>query len=609
MIPVMALAMLGALMGIPALAGAKPLPAYLSAAAAASVIITTVILAILLVRSKQACDTNSRATRILQDREQELTSAVAALHQTRSELTSQLEEVQAHLDSMEVQLDSLDVMVLAIARDQTVLSLNRKGYETLWRGEEDVIGHNWFDTCLPESVRETARKVFDRLMSGDVKRIEPEDMIVLTGTGEEKTLAMHGKLLKDESGQPEAVLYAGIDVSEERVAQSRDRESRAVTARKSRLRALTEFAADIGSQLDGLLRPLLSLPRDVLEKIKEAGPEADPAAAARVVDKLLTLGQAQKTEKTSLILNELVESFLKSEAFVSLMQTNQGVSVNTNLDPDLLPILASEQRIVAILDISVGSSLASMPNGGALTISTRNLYIGENIEQYEVIPQGEYAVLWVSDNGIGMDNARFDTVFDPSLSLGAEGPNLAEVYATVKEHGGYIQIQSEPGAGCELVLCFPVAREEEVKKKKANMLDLPGGSESILVVDDMDQQRLVATRILTRLGYSVTQAASGREAVALFSAAATEQAKRGDDLQESPFQLLVLDMIMEADFDGLEAYREITRLYPRQKCIIVSGFTESERSREALNIGAGQFVSKPYTIDKLASAVRAELDG
>jgi len=200
-------------------------------------------------------------------------------------------------------------------------------------------------------------------------------------------------------------------------------------------------------------------------------------------------------------------------------------------------------------------------------------------------------------------------VFDPSLSMQATERNLSEVYATVKEHGGYVQIQSEPGAGCELVLCFPVAREEEPMKKKANMLDLPGGSESILVVDDMDQQRMVASRLLNRLGYNVTEAASGREAVALFSAAAAAQANQGGDLQDSPFHLLVLDMIMEVDFDGLDAYREITRLYPKQKCIIVSGFTESERSREALNIGAGQFVSKPYTIQNLAIAIRAELDG
>jgi len=76
----------------------------------------------------------------------------------------------------------------------------------------------------------------------------------------------------------------------------------------------------------------------------------------------------------------------------------------------------------------------------------------------------------------------------------------------------------------------------------------------------------------------------------------------------SPFDLLMCDMIMEEDFDGLDAFREISQIYPHQKCIIVSGFAESERSRAAINLGAGQFISKPYTLQKLASAVRKELD-
>jgi len=120
------------------------------------------------------------------------------------------------------------------------------------------------------------------------------------------------------------------------------------------------------------------------------------------------------------------------------------------------------------------------------------------------------------------------------------------------------------------------------------------GTESILVVDDVERQRTLADRALSKLGYQVTAVADGHEAIRYFG-------------KHTP-DLVVLDMIMEEEFDGLDTYREIVRIAPGQPCIISSGFSENNRVREAQKLGAGMYVRKPYTLEKIGRAVRAVLD-
>jgi CheY-like chemotaxis protein len=123
--------------------------------------------------------------------------------------------------------------------------------------------------------------------------------------------------------------------------------------------------------------------------------------------------------------------------------------------------------------------------------------------------------------------------------------------------------------------------------------DYKGRGKSILVVDDVAEQREIASNMLRKLGYSVTSVSSGEKAI--------------DYLKDNSADLLVLDMIMDPGIDGLETYKRILELCPGQKAIIVSGFTETDRARKAQKLGAGAYVKKPYLIEKLGITVRDEL--
>ena len=174
------------------------------------------------------------------------------------------------------------------------------------------------------------------------------------------------------------------------------------------------------------------------------------------------------------------------------------------------------------------------------------------------------------------------------------GLGMAVVWGTVKDHNGYIDVESVEGKGTTFRLFFPVTREEaEEKKSTSSIEECRGNGERILVIDDMKEQREIASILLTKLGYSVNAVPSGEQAV--------------EYMKNNSADLLVLDMIMDPGIDGLDTYKRILELNPRQKAVIASGFSETDRVKDAQKLGAGQYVKKPFTMKKIGSAVKAEL--
>jgi len=172
---------------------------------------------------------------------------------------------------------------------------------------------------------------------------------------------------------------------------------------------------------------------------------------------------------------------------------------------------------------------------------------------------------------------------------------MAVVWGTVKDHEGYIDIKSDKGKGSTFVLYFPVTRKESVEDSDLFSIDkYKGKGENILVVDDVKSQREIASMILAQLEYSPGDVSSGEEAV--------------EYVKKNKVDLLILDMIMDPGMDGLDTYKKIIEIQPGQKAIIVSGFSDTDRVKEAQRLGAGQYVKKPYTLDKIGIAVRNELD-
>jgi CheY-like chemotaxis protein len=178
------------------------------------------------------------------------------------------------------------------------------------------------------------------------------------------------------------------------------------------------------------------------------------------------------------------------------------------------------------------------------------------------------------------------------MGQSGSGLGMSVVWGTVKDHKGFIDVQSAVGRGTTFTLYFPATRERAEDKRPSPSLDaLRGKGETVLVVDDIAVQRRIAADMLTRLGYRVETARSGEEAV--------------EKVQQNPPDLLVLDMIMEPGMDGLETYRRIVEKRPGQKGIITSGFSETKRVREAEALGINGYLKKPFTIWDLGKTLKA----
>jgi CheY-like chemotaxis protein len=276
-----------------------------------------------------------------------------------------------------------------------------------------------------------------------------------------------------------------------------------------------------------------------------------------------------------------------------------GVEIETELDSTLLNIKGSPLHLKKVIMNLVSNAADAMPGGGVIHISTTNRYVDRLQKGYEDIQEGNYVVFKIIDGGVGISPEDLEKIFEPFYTkkvLGRSGTGLgmAVVWGTVHDHQGFIDIKSTVERGTTLELYFRVTSEEIAKEKG----DIPietykGHGEAILIVDDVLEQRLIGSKILERLGYKVATAAGGEEAV--------------EYLKEHAVDLVILDMIMDPGIDGLETYKRMMQIRQGIKVIISSGFSETNRVREAQKLGAGRYIKKPYTTETIGLAIREEL--
>ncbi len=378
--------------------------------------------------------------------------------------------------------------------------------------------------------------------------------------------------------------------------------------RSEKMEALGLLAGGMAHDLNNVMGILVGYSELLLDDIDKSSPlrshveyiKQGGERAAAIVQDLLTLARRGVQTREIVNLNILIEDFQHSPEFEKICSYHPRVSVEAVFEPGLLNIKGSPIHLRKTIMNLVSNAAEAMPSGGQLTLRAVNQYMDRPIPGYDQIQEGEYVVLSVSDTGEGISASDMKRIFEPFytkkvMGRSGTGLGLAVVWGTVKDHNGYVNVQSEEEKGTTFTLYFPVTREEISREDKAVPVSVYlGDGESILVVDDIEGQRDLAAQMLKKLHYKVVSVASGEEA-----AEYTKQHK---------VDLLVLDMIMDPGMDGLDTYREILKLHPKQKAIIVSGFSESDRVKQAQVLGAGAYVRKPYVSETLGLAVRKELD-
>ncbi len=377
--------------------------------------------------------------------------------------------------------------------------------------------------------------------------------------------------------------------------------------RAQKLEAIGTLAGGVAHDLNNILAGLVSYPELLLLDIPEGSQLRKPIQtiqktgqkAADIVQDLLALARRGVTHMEAMNLNNNISEYLKSPEFGKLKINHPRFEVECNFADKLLNIFASPVHISKCVMNLVSNAAEAMPDGGRIKISTQNRYIYKSTKGYEDIPEGNYVIFTISDNGIGISSDDMDRIFEPFYSrkvMGRSGTGLgmSVVWGVIKDHDGHIDVKSIERKGTTFTIYFPVTREKKVRRESPLSLEeYRGRGESILVVDDIAEQRKITKDMLTKLGYSVTAISSGKKAI--------------EYIKNNSADLLVLDMIMEPGLDGLETYKGILKLNPKQKAIIASGFSESDDVKMAQKLGAGVYLKKPYLLEKIGLAVKNEL--
>ncbi len=373
-----------------------------------------------------------------------------------------------------------------------------------------------------------------------------------------------------------------------------------------KMAAVGTTAGGVAHDLNNILSGIVSYPELLLDSMPENDEMIEPLntilssgrRAAAIVDDLMALTQGVAKDRRKVKLEPAITELLHSIEFTQLINEHENVELELTLSPIASCIVCSHIHLKKMIINIVRNALANIGKSGKVSLSTavatreRGIYASGE-KSIDIL-----AVIRIKDNGPRIPEENLRHIFEPFytrnvMRIGGTGLGLTVAWNIVNEYGGKIDVTSD-NDGTEFSIYLPVSEgcESHQNEKQPYGGDLQGRGK-ILVIDEEPLQRDITQRILQRFGYEVYMSSSGEDAVRF--------------LESNRVDLVVLDMLMPPGINGLETYNRILKIHPDQKAIIVSGYSESKDVKLAMQLGAGAFVKKPYTMHQIAHSVKKEL--
>lgn len=377
----------------------------------------------------------------------------------------------------------------------------------------------------------------------------------------------------------------------------------ATTLHQQKLESLGILASSVAHDLNNILTSVLGhvsflrlSARDALVDIDSMGAiESGARRAAAITQKILDFARGQETEFSPVNLPLLVDSALH------LIRTSipETIELEVLVDDRELFVSGDEHQLSQVLLNLILNARDALDRGGKIRVIVRSAVCDEpHVCKALGVEPGHYVLLQVSDNGHGIPADVRERIFEPFFTTKTRkgtGLGLAIVASIIKLHGGSITVDSTETKGTCFTVALPHTTVEERPHKGGEETPLPGGNEKILVVDDEESVRLIVQRSLEHLGYDVTVARSGAEALTSYA--------------ENPekFQLVIIDMIMP-HMPGDELFSQLKAIDNTVPVLVASGYSSDSRTRAILAHGGLGFIQKPFAVEELAREVRRCLD-
>jgi len=412
--------------------------------------------------------------------------------------------------------------------------------------------------------------------------------------GSVRWILNRGFAIKDGTG--EVVRLAGIaqDVTEKKKLEDQ-------LHRSQKLEAIGTLAGGIAHDFNNLLMGIIGNTSIMAMDIDENHPhrenlrsiEACVRSGANLTRQILEFARGGRYEVLASDMTEIVRA--SAEMFG---RTRKEIAIHARFLADLWVVEVDRSQIAQVLLNLFVNAWQAMSGGGDLYLETGNAQLDDHVVAPHAVPPGRYVKVSVTDTGVGMDDATRARIFDPFFTtkeLGrGTGLGLASAYGIVKSHGGFITVYSEPGRGSTFNVYLP-ASEKKAAVEPDRPSAIPGGTETILVVDDEEVVLAVARQMLEKIGYVVLTARNGTHALDLF-------ARRGGEIG-----LVVLDMILPGEESG-SIFDRLRVQNPHLKVLLASGYSVNGQARAILERGCRGFIQKPFSLVELARKIREILD-
>jgi PAS domain S-box-containing protein len=492
--------------------------------------------------------------------------------------------------------DNASDLVCTTTLEGDFLYVNPAWHQAMGTTDESLASTRFPDLVHPES-RERYQSVVDRAKAGET--LGHVDLILLTGTGIPLTLEGNISCTASDGG-PASIRGIYRDVTERKRVEEQLR-------RAERMQAAGRLAGGVAHEVNNMMTGVIGFSEFLMRSLDPADPRRAEVTeiikagtrAADVTRQLLAFTRQQFLRPETLPVNAVVRDLEKMLRRV----LGEDHRFELRLDAEAGEIRADRGQLEQVLVNLILNARDAMPARGRVTIATRAVELDDAYAQEHdgvVIPRGSYVQLSLSDTGVGMDSNVQARIFEPFFTTKPVGQGtglgLSTVYGIVKQSDGFVWVYSEAGLGTTFKIYLP-------RVGSAHSPPLPidrspatrGGSETILIVEDEDLVRALASRSLRERGYRVIEARQGADAL------------RQLEQQAAEVDLVISDVVMP-EMGGRELARRLARLRPSLPVLFMSGYTGEDVIQRGLLDPGAPFQQKPFTPDGLARKVREMLD-
>jgi PAS domain S-box-containing protein len=473
-------------------------------------------------------------------------------------------------------------------------ALTHYGFDHL----DDIGGRSIMEFVAQESYEKAVTNYRNLVHNGGVMT---DQYFLLKKDGSRFPAEIFGSLITDAAGSIKGTLYVTHDITDRRQAHEERKNLEQMVFQAQKMEAIGKLAGGVAHDFNNILMGIQGNASLMLMEVSPEDPhhqrlsriEEHVGRGTRLTRQLLGFARGGKYEVKVLSVNELVRNSV--QIFV---ETRKEIEAEFQLQKDVYPVDADAGQIEQVLLNLCINAAHAMPQGGFLHISTGNIELPERDVRLFKMKPGHYVKISITDTGTGMDRDTLEKIFEPFFTTkaqkGGTGLGLASAYGIIRNHGGYIQAESEVGCGATFNIFLPASSKSVEQEYKAPSRGLIRGNGCILMVDDEPMILHSAAEVLTMLGYKVYQAASGQEAVAIY-------------LQKKDcIDLVILDMILPG-MNGSQVLKMLKEANPDVKVILTSGYGIDGEVRKVMDSGCRIFIQKPYRFPEFSSIVHQVL--